>query len=108
MLVAYFLRSGYLMVAKKEFSIPLQNRDATTLIPIKREWILPGTIWSDMWVAYSGLQGPFYQHSTVNHTHDFVDLQTGVTTKNKDMWCRAKGRFKSIMSSTNREMITDY
>ena len=62
-----------------------------------------------MWAAYNGLQGPLYQHGTVNHTYNFVDPQTGVTTNHVEaMWCRAKTKFKSMMGSTNREMITDY
>ncbi|XP_065650302.1 uncharacterized protein LOC136078459 [Hydra vulgaris] len=101
---------GYEPATKKGFLIPVQNRYAATLIPIIHKWILPGTtIWSDMWAAYNGLQGPLYQHGTVNHTYNFVDPQTAVTANHVEaMWCRAKAKFKSMMSSTNREMITDY
>ena len=62
-----------------------------------------------MWAAYNGLQPPAYLHGTVNHTFNFVDPQTGVTTNHVEaMWCRAKAKFKSMMGSTNREMVADH
>ena len=62
-----------------------------------------------MWVAYNGLQVPAYLHGTVNHTLNFVDPQTEVTTNHVEaMWCQAKAKFKSMMGPTYREMVADY
>ena len=110
MIPQQWIFGGYEPGTKKGFLIPVENRDAATLIPIINQWILPGSIvWSDMWAAYNGLQAPAYLHGTVNHTFNFVDPQTGVTTNHVEaMWCRAKAKFKSMMGSTNREMVADY
>ena len=52
---------------------------------------------------------PAYLHGTVNQTFNCVDPQTGVTTNHVEaMCCRAKAKFKSMMGSTNREMVADY
>ena len=56
-----------------------------------------------MWLAYNDLQASAYLYGTVNHTLNFVDLQTGVTKNHVEaMWCRAKANFKSMMGPTNR------
>ena len=61
----------------------VDQRDASTLLPIIRDHILPGTtIWSDMWAAYnrvSTLPG-VSSHETVNHSIQFVNPRSGVHT----------------------------
>ena len=61
----------------------VDQRDASTLLPIIRDHILPGTtIWSDMWAAYnrvSTLPG-VSDHETVNHSIQFVNPRSGVHT----------------------------
>ena len=62
-----------------------------------------------MWAAYNGLHAPTYLHGTVNHTLNFVDLQTGMTTnKIEAMWCHAKSKFKSMMGQTNHKIVANF
>ncbi|XP_033105195.1 uncharacterized protein LOC117107601 [Anneissia japonica] len=104
---------AYEPATKKGLLIPVEARDAATLLPIVRQWIAPGShVHSDMWRAYNQIvliPGQNYQHDTVNHTRHFVDPQTGVTTNHVEaMWSRAKAKIKSMMGPTNREMSEDY
>ena len=56
--------------------IPVNNRKESTLIPIIKKWITPGTIiHSDCWKAYSKLSALGYTHVTVNHSKEFVNKQ---------------------------------
>jgi hypothetical protein len=54
------------------FIAPICGRKADTLLPIIRDWILPGTIIiSDFWRAYDCLDREGYQHIKVNHSLHF-------------------------------------
>ena len=56
------------------FVVPVENRDADTLIQIIREWVLPGTtIISNYWKAYNTLEHEGFLHLRVNHSVEFVD-----------------------------------
>ena len=103
---------GYEPARKKGFLVEVQHRDAATLLPIIQQWVVPGsTVWSDMWAAYRQLPNlpQNYQHGTVNHTINFVDPNTGVTTNRVEaMWQRAKSTFKAQQGPTNRDMVADY
>ena len=94
---------------KKGFLVEVQQRDAATLLPIIQQWVAPGsTVWSDMWAAYRQLPNlpQNYQHGTVNHTINFIDPNTGVTTNRVEaMWQRAKSTFKAQQGPTNRDMV---
>ena len=62
----------------KSFYVPVEKRNAATLISHIKEWILPGTIIiSDCWKAYGSLTNEGFQHLTVNHSYNFVDPDTG-------------------------------
>lgn len=62
-----------------------------------------------MWGAYNNLTAQGYQHGTVNHTYNFVDPNTQVTTNHVEaMWQRSKAKFKAMHGPTNREMVPDY
>ncbi|XP_071506451.1 uncharacterized protein [Diadema antillarum] len=94
------------------FLVEVQQRDAATLLPIIQQWVAPGSIvWTDMWRAYNNLPNlpQQYQHGVVNHTFNFVDPNTGVTTNRvESMWQRAKAKFKAMQGPSNRAMIGDY
>jgi transposase-like protein len=62
------------------FAVPVQQRDAATLIPLITTHIRPGSIIiSDMWRAYNFIPAD-YEHLTVNHSLHFVDPLTGTHT----------------------------
>ena len=74
---------GIEWVSKKKFIIPLheegQDRSVNTLIPLIKEYILPGSIIiSDGWAAYSSLSEEGYTHKVVNHSETFVDTEDRV------------------------------
>ena len=53
---------------KAGFMVPVDRRDAATLLPIIQQFILPGTtIVSDLWGAYNTVGNLGYAHLTVNH-----------------------------------------
>ncbi len=59
-----------------------RRRDKDTLLPIIRAQILPGTcMMSDMRKACDCLKDEGYTHLTVNHSLNFVDLDTGAHTQ---------------------------
>ncbi|CAF4606388.1 unnamed protein product [Rotaria socialis] len=71
------------------------RRDAATLIPIIWKHVYLGTtIWPDQWKVYSRLQtGYGYDHETVNHSRNFVDLRTGYQTQLIEcLWSHAKNQ----------------
>jgi len=85
----------------------VEDRSATTLIPIIKNWILPGTtIFSDCWRSYSSLQNEGYIHATVNQGIQFVS-ESGTHTNNADScWCAVK---KSLSRySTRKELYNSY
>ncbi|KAJ8968244.1 hypothetical protein NQ314_002391 [Rhamnusium bicolor] len=61
----------------------VEDRSAGTLVDIIKNEIAPGTtIFSDCWRAYDSLGENQYKHLTVNHSVNFVDLDTGTHTQN--------------------------
>jgi hypothetical protein len=70
----------------------LHFRDRVTLIPIIKDWILPGTtIISDCWKPYDSLGDEGYQHLKVNHSITFKDPETGACTNSiESSWRHAK------------------
>ena len=65
----------------KIFMILVHNRKATTLLPLIKKWIAPGSIiHSDCWKAYSGLTKIGYTHVTVNHSKEFVNRDNAACT----------------------------
>ena len=64
------------------FLVTIEDRSAATLIPLIKQYILPGTkVMSDCWKAYTTLQDEGYIHGTVNHSIEFVNSQTGDHTQ---------------------------
>jgi len=77
------------------------RRDEETLLPIIKEFVLPGTtIHSDGWGAYNNLGNNGYEHRRVIHEENFVDPQTGVHTQGVEAyWSRAKHKIKAVYGS---------
>ena len=66
---------------KQIFMIPVHNRKESTLIPIIKKWIKPGSIiHSDCWKAYSKLSIIGYTHVTVNHSKEFINKSSAACT----------------------------
>ena len=65
----------------KIFMIPVHNRKQSTLIPLIKKWIKPGSIiHSDCWKAYNKLNSLGYTHVTVNHSKEFVNKESAACT----------------------------
>ena len=90
----------------KCFFTPVTDRSAATLIPIIKQWILPGTtIASDCWRAYSSLEQEGYIHTAVNHSIQFVS-ETGTHTNNiESRWNALK---KSLPRFGTQKQLYDY
>ena len=75
----------------KIFMIPVVNRKASTLLPLIRKWIAPGSIiHSDCWKAYTGISKMGYSHVTVNHSK-FVNKESAASTNAiESNWRHAK------------------
>lgn len=67
---------------RKFFAIPVPDRKAETLTQLITNYVAPGSvIYTDLWRGYSQISGiNNYTHSTVNHSKNFKDPQTGVHT----------------------------
>ena len=76
----------------KIFMVPVENRKASTLIPIIQRWIAPGSIiHSDCWKAYNKLSQVGYTHVTVNHSKEFVNIYNAACTNRiESEWRHAK------------------
>ena len=63
------------------FLVYVINRTKKTLLPIIKQFILPGTtIISDCWKSYECLDKNGFDHMTVNHSITFKDPETGAHT----------------------------
>ena len=82
---------------KQIFMIPVHNRKESTLIPIIKKWIKPGSIiHSDCWKAYSKLNKIGYTHVTVNHSKEFVNKSSAACTNAIESdWRHAKLKMPS-------------
>lgn len=100
---------GYDPAEKEGFLVTVPNRNAETLLPIIKKYILPGTtVVSDCWRAYNRVGSEGFSHLTVNHSLHFVDPITKATTNHVErMWKEAKQRNKRECG-TNRELLETY
>ena len=65
----------------KIFMIPVYNRKATTLLPLIKKWIAPGSIiHSECWKAYTDLTKIGYTHVTINHSKEFINRDNAACT----------------------------
>lgn len=68
-------------VERKAFFIPVESRDADTLLEVIRQHVRPGSLIStDMWKGYGKLSDIGFVHSTVNHSKHFKDPDTNCCT----------------------------
>ena len=97
---------GYDVATKVGFMVPVDRRDAATLLPIIQKYIAPGTtIISDLWAAYN-TKGTLGYH--VNHSLNFVDSTTGACTNHiESVWQKAKQKHKQRYE-THRELLHTY
>ena len=74
------------------FMIPVHNRKQSTLLPIIKKWIKPGSIiHSDCWKAYNCLEKNGYTHVTVNHSKEFFNTENYACTNGIESdWRHAK------------------
>ncbi|CAF1443342.1 unnamed protein product [Rotaria magnacalcarata] len=110
MLINQSVFGGIDINIKKCFMVPVQQRDAATLLPVITTYVLPGTtIYSDEWRAYHALQhNPAYQHATVNHSVSFVDSNSGVHTQNiENTWMLVKRKQKK-QGEFSRTLVNSY
>ena len=91
--------------------VPVEKRDAATLIPLIQKHIRPGSvIHSDMWASYSQIislpEG--YLHQTVNHSQSFVDPASGAYTQSiESLWQKFKAGHKDRFG-THRSLFSSY
>ena len=79
--------------SRRCFMVSVEDRTAATLIPIIKQYILPGTkVMSDCWKSYDRLEEEGYIHGTVNHSLEFVNSETGDHTQNIESTWRAVKR----------------
>ena len=86
------------------FRIP--NRKRETLLPIIEQHILPGTtIYSDEFTPYHILNDCGLNHVTVNHSHNFVDPDTGAHTNIiEGTWGQVKRKMKRMNGTLNDKL----
>jgi len=97
--------------SNKCFLIPVEHRNADTLLPIIQNFVMPGTIvMSDLWAAYNGITNlpEGYQHLTVNHSVNFVDPDSGACTNTiESTWQKFKHEHKKRYG-TQRSTLLSY
>ncbi|MGL5706783.1 MAG: transposase [Aeromonas sp.] len=93
----------------KVFLQLVPNRQADTLLPIISQVCRDGTIIvSDQWRAYFNIADLGFEHSTVNHSYNFVDPASLRHTQNiESYWNKAKFRAKKMMGISG-DSISEY
>lgn len=77
--------------SRKCFIECVEKRDEDTLVPLIKQWIRPGTtIYSDCWKGYINLADNGYNHSTVNHSEEYVTIDGVHTNKIEGHWRHMK------------------
>ena len=83
----------------KCFVVPVERREAATLLPLIRQYVVPGTsVMSDQWAAYSTIKDTpkRYQHEAVNYSLHFINPETGAYTNSiESLWQKFEEGHKS-------------
>jgi len=91
----------------KCFFLTVPDRSAATLIPLIKQFIIPGTIiYSDCWKAYSSLVSEGYIHNTVNHSIQFVSDNGTHTNNIESRWNAVKKSLPRF--GTRKELYDSY
>ena len=94
--------------SRKCFLVTVEDRTADTLIPIIKQYILPGTKIIG-WKSYSALSEEGYIHGTVNHSVEFVNsdhTQTIESTWRAVKWSLPRsGTVKGMYNSYFAEFL---
>ncbi|KAI6647775.1 hypothetical protein LOD99_8490 [Oopsacas minuta] len=96
-------------VTKEAFMVTVEDRSASTLIPIIEQYIKSGTIiQSDEWASYNLIPPATFTHLTVNHSIQFVVPGTEIHTQTiESTWGQAKKKMRNSMT-TNPELLDTY
>lgn len=88
----------------------VEDRTASTLIPIINQRVLPGTtIWSDEWPAYRALaHNEHYNVGTICHKFNFVCPLTGIHTQNVESYNNKIKMGLKKMRGLTEEQRKDY
>ena len=99
---------GICRETKEMFLLPVEKRDAGTLIPIIVNKVAAGTtIMTDCWKAYDSLPQHGFQHQTVNHSQHFVDPETQAHTQSiENTWWQIKRKLPE--THTHKGDIGEY
>ncbi len=86
---------------KKVFAVKVPDRTAATLKDVIATYVKPGSIiYTDCWTAYNSACGELgLEHSTVNHSENFVDPITGTHTNTIE---GLNNGLKTIIKARNR------
>lgn len=92
------------------FIVPVQNRNAETMVGITFDNVHKGTlIITDMWRAHveALTKLPEYEHQTVNHSKNFViPLDESIHTQNiEGLWSRSKYFFTMVTWYVDGEIV---
>ncbi|KAG7173716.1 hypothetical protein Hamer_G018006 [Homarus americanus] len=87
----------------------VETRDAATLLPIILKVVQQGSvIHSDEWRAYRNIQGLGYTHRTVNHSVNFVDVNTGVHAQTIESYWNKNKSYIKTMRGCKRSFLNSY
>lgn len=88
----------------KMFIIP--NTNADSIIPLILENVERDTIiYTDSWGAYNQLRNLHYQHAIVNHSFEFVNIETSASTNTAE---NLHSNFKRMVRGTYRNISQKY
>lgn len=87
--------------------VPVESRDAGTLLPIIQQYVLPGThIITDRWRAYNALPN----HFVLEHKYTFVDPNDPIVHTNtiEGAWSTSKVKLRAMRGGTSSANFSSY